>query len=102
MQLTSTEFIIYYLKYLTKWNKSTSLLSVIESYELQLLAASLCTPRTNHPSHDKDLLKTITEIAVFEHRDTQTMTSDKVLSIEEVMAELRRKNRDKKLNDIFK
>ena len=92
MQLTSAEFIIYYLKYLTKWNKSTSLLSVIESYEL----------RTNHPSHDKDLLKTITEIAVFEHRDTQTMTSDKVLSIEEVMAELRRKNRDKKLNDIFK
>ena len=61
MQLTSGEFVIYYLKYLTKWNKSASLLSVIESYE----------GRTNHPNHDKELLKTITEIAVFEHTDTQ-------------------------------
>jgi len=92
MQLTSGEFVIYYLKYLTKWNKSASLLSVIESYE----------GRTNHPNHDKELLKTITEIAVFEHTDTQSMTSDKVLSIEEVMGELRRKNRDKKLNNILK
>jgi len=92
MQLTSGEFVIYYLKYLTKWNKSASLLSVIESYE----------GRTNHPNHDKELLKTITEIAVFEHTDTQAMTSDKVLSIEEVMGELRRKNRDKKLNNILK
>ena len=92
MQLTSGEFVIYYLKYLTKWNKSASLLSVIESYE----------GRTNHPNHDKELLKTITEIAVFEYTDTQDMTSDKVLSIEEVMGELRRKNRDKKLNNILK
>ena len=99
MQLTSGEFVIYYLKYLTKWNKSASLLSVIESYEGRSM---ILWGRTNHPNHDKELLKTITEIAVFEHTDTQSMTSDKVLSIEEVMAELRRKNRDKKLNDIFK
>lgn len=90
--MKSGDFVIFYLKYLTKWNKSASLLSVIESYE----------NRTNHPKWDKELLKEITNIAIFEHTDTQDMTSDKVLSMEEVLSELTRKNRDKKLNKLLK
>jgi translation elongation factor EF-1alpha len=88
-QLTS-KFVINYLKYLTKWNKSPSLLSVIDAYE----------NRSNHERWDKELLKSIIDVATFEHIDTQTITNDKVLSMEEVLSELRRRDRDKKLNDI--
>lgn len=90
-QLTSEGFILYYLKYLTRWNKTASLKSVIESYE----------SRTNHPKWDKELLETLTNIAIFEHNDTQSMTSDKVMSMEEVLNELRKKNRDKKIKEIL-
>jgi 16S rRNA G527 N7-methylase RsmG len=89
-QLTTSEFVINYLKYLTKWNKSASLLSIIDAYE----------NRKNHERWDKELLNSIINVATFEHTYTQDMTSDKVLSMEEVISELRRRNRDKKLNDI--
>lgn len=92
MKLTSGEFVLYYLRYLTKWNKTASLQSVIDSYDT----------RTNHPKWDKELLNTLINVASFEYEDTQGMTSDKVMSMEEVLNELQRKNRDKKLNDILK
>ena len=79
-QLTS-KFVINYLMYLTKWNKSPSLLSVIDAYE----------NRSNHERWDKELLKSIIDVATFEHIDTQTMTNDKVLSMEEVLSELPRR-----------
>lgn len=98
--MKSGDFVIFYLKYLTKWNKSASLLSVIK--EMSLKSKESYENRTNHPKWDKELLKEITNIAIFEHTDTQDMTSDKVLSMEEVLSELTRKNRDKKLNKLLK
>jgi hypothetical protein len=92
MKLTSGEFVLYYLRYLTKWNKTASLQSVIDSYDT----------RTNHPKWDKELLNTLINVATFEYSDTQSMTSDKVMSMEEVLNELQRRDRDKKLNDILK
>ena len=80
---TSREFLLSYLTYLTKWNETASLLGTMESMD--------------NISNEE-----LANIALFEYDDTKRMTTDHVMSIEEVMEELKRDNRDRKINDILK
>lgn len=85
--MTKTEFILAYFKYLNTWNKSASLESMIYHLSDGLI---------NYEFSE------LVSIAQFEYYDTQLMTTDYVMSLEEVMLKLRQADRDKKIDEIFK
>ena len=61
LRIVMGEFVLLYLMYLQKWNKSASLSSVVESVE----------SRIDNLSQEE--VNDLVNIAVFEHSDTQEM-----------------------------
>lgn len=85
--MSGNKFILLYLKYLNKWNKSDCLTSIISCLE-----------------EDIDCLNMneLINISNSEHEDTQRMTTDLVISLENLAQELISDNRDKKIDEILK
>lgn len=61
LRIVMGEFVLLYLMYLQKWNKSASLSSVVESVERRIDNLS------------QEEMNDLVNIAVFEHSDTQEM-----------------------------
>ncbi len=61
LRIVMGEFVLLYLMYLQKWNKSASLSSVVESVERRIDNLS------------QEEINDLVNIAVFEHSDTQEM-----------------------------
>ena len=83
--MKTIDLFLIYLKYLSKWNKSASLISIICSIE---------------KGHFSDIGE-IADISEWEYSDTKELTNDYVLSMEEVMNLIIERNRDKKIENIL-
>ncbi len=98
----SLEFVYLYLKYLSKWNKSDSLTSIINHIE------------KHQDSYTEQQISELYSIAVFEYRDTIyerpqrqnpcaeiSLEKNNILSLEECYSLYLEKNRDEKINEIL-
>lgn len=81
-----SEVFIFYLEYLNQWNKSHSLTSIIEGVKL------------NNGLFNSDQLLLVCKI---EYEDTQSITSDPILSVDEFLRQLLVKIRNEKINKII-
>lgn len=84
---TSHFLILKYLKYLSNWNKSASLMSLLDMKEDIFGSIQL------------DYLVSVSQI---EHEDTQRITSNHVFSLDEVLDLIKIERRDKTIDEILK
>lgn len=83
------DFVYRYLRYLAQWNKSASLLSIIQSIE-------------NHDEFSDDQITEFYHIAQYEYSDTIALLDNReILSLPEMYSLILVKNRDEKINEIL-
>lgn len=96
--LTKVEFVLYYLKYLSTWNKSASLLSIIGTLQEELIQVKKSAPIDGYSPNMQFIFdfEELLRVSSFEYNDTQIMTDQKIYSMEEVLDFLKveKRNRD--------
>jgi transcription initiation factor IIE alpha subunit len=90
MNNTKVEFVYQYLKYLNRWNKSASLVSVIQSIE------------KNVDEFTDEQINELYSIAKFEYEDTvhafKEFGDSDILTMEEIFSKMTIENREEKIN----
>ena len=86
--LTGVELIYLYLKYLSRWNKSGSLTSIIDEMSKSL---------DWYSEHMEEMVS----ICNLEYEDTKEMTTEYVMSLSELLSKINQMNRDKKIDSIL-
>lgn len=94
LRIVMGEFVLLYLMYLQKWNKSASLSSVVESVERRIDNLS------------QEEVNDLVNIAVFEHSDTQEMidklrNKDVLMTLEDFYCKAVTLQREEKLNTLL-
>jgi hypothetical protein len=86
------ELLSWYFKYLRKWNNTSSLSSISESIDSILENGRSVT--------DSDM-EMLGHAADFEYNDTKNMTTQKVMSLDDVYQLIMRESRNSKIEDIL-
>lgn len=90
--MTKLEFISTYLKYLLTWNASWPLQSISTEVENELKGIG---------TYYSDNIDELINIAQFEYEDTRKMTTEHIMSMEEIFSILQTNHRDKIIKEIL-
>jgi hypothetical protein len=92
---TPVDFILQYLQYLNRWNKSASLESIIKSVKSEIDGTDGDSKK--YWNNKQELIN----IALFEYEDTCTMTTDHIMNMEDIVRQCYADKREEKLKELL-